>query len=204
MSCTICLDTNVLQSFSLSKEVGLKLVYEKAKNSPDFVFSNWTYLLFVEKTLIVSPLTVWEFIANRMSGRSVNEKTNLINALSMRFGATTALDSMTLAISYLFAAVTGIPCDDSYHFVHAVRNSADFFASVDKDFDIYKAESKAEYIVKMKELLTYINPIDSIRTAEIITEIDRIAELNWARMIRSPIDVPQMLQLNKQQAIDPS
>jgi hypothetical protein len=130
-----------------------------------------------------------------MGGRSVPESMNCIGNLNVRFGASPSIDLMTIAISYLFAAATGIPCDDSYHFIHAVRSSADFFATGDKDFKSYKEESKEENLTKMRELLAKHNPIGYIPTADIITEISRISKLNWAKMIRNPTDVPIMIKL---------
>ena len=113
----------------------------------------------------------------------------------MRFGATPEIDSLSLAISHLFAAVTGIPCDDSYHYT-CCEEFCDFFASNDKDFKLYKEESKDESIVKMRELLTKHNPVSSILASDIMIEVNRIAKLKWARIIRSPIDVPEMLKQN--------
>jgi len=196
VSCKICLDTNVLLSFlSASKHEDLRLIYEKSKKDQNFVFSNWTYLLFTGETLIISPLSTWEFTVNRKGACSVSDLLNFIDYLKNRFGASTQIDPMTLALSYLFATATSIPCDDSYHFIHAIRNSADFFATGDKDFKAYKEERKDENIAMMKEILQHHNPIASIKKEIIEEELIRVSKLTWARIIREPIEVPTMITL---------
>jgi hypothetical protein len=101
---------------------------------------------------------------------------------------------MTLAIGYLFSAATGVPCHDSYHFIHAVRNSADFFASDDRDFNSYDEDSKDETIARMKELLSSHNAVASISPEEILTEINRIAGLKWAKMVKNPTEISAILE----------
>jgi hypothetical protein len=174
----------------------LRLEYDRIFGSSNIVFSKWEYLIFTDKVLLVSPITLWEFLTNKPGNRSLPKLIECIDALKPRFFSINfSINPLTYAIGVLFASATGVSCNDSYNYIHAIRNSADFFASDDKDFNRYDPTLKDDIIINMKKLSRKYKPISQVCSLSIGREINRISKKKWPKMISTPTDIPEILRL---------
>ena len=126
------------------------------------------------------------------------------STIKKRFGVESTIDPCTLALAHLFAGATGVPCDDSYHFVHAARNSIKFFATAnEKDFRPISTLTKSQITHKMIRILEGHEPINavcvfrlkfhflqSLSSTSLRKEILNLSERNWPKIITQPIEIP--------------
>jgi len=211
---SICLDTNILYPFPISNErVGtLRSEYELIRQQEEPILTKWEYLYLTDYDLIVSPLAVWEYLSMRL--RDISGRTGVredfrrvlraVESLRMRFGIAPRIKTLTLALGFLFGAASGIPCDDSYHFVHAIQESADFFATMNKKhFSPCLQYSKEQIGHQMLEILKKNQPVEMlcfpfggpecflrISSVRLRKEIQMILKRDWPKIITQPVEVP--------------
>lgn len=180
------------------------------------VLTNWQYVFFTENDLMLSPLAVWEYLSVRLrdpkskiiKADEFNKALHALKTVMKRFSAKSSIDTLTMDIAVLFAGATGVPCDDSYHFIHAVKNGADFFVTADtKHFSFtltrYLKQNRVQVIdrmikslrlpksrkdVNLANLRLYL--LSYLRSLRIKKEVVELSKCKWPIIITQPVEIP--------------